>query len=115
MRLRRATDHLFLFPRKKYMVCWDADDLESNGSKSSSLYFKELTKHIKVDLLNKSSEHYFSEVASCNFYLSFENSDTVTTSRRPSPGHWLPAPCQWSGAHPGGTTSSSLPPHPSSM
>lgn len=75
---RRPTDRPFQFPLKKRMVCWvlDTNDLESNESYS---FFTELAKHIKVDLLQKSSEElkgdgYFSVVASCKFYLSFENS-----------------------------------------
>ncbi|XP_075881265.1 4-galactosyl-N-acetylglucosaminide 3-alpha-L-fucosyltransferase 9-like [Nelusetta ayraudi] len=78
--VRRATDGPFQFPLKKRTVCWvlDSENLESNGSKSYS-FFTELAKHIEVDLLNKSSEElqgdgYFSVIASCKFYLSFENS-----------------------------------------
>lgn len=77
---RRTTDRPFQFPLKKRTVCWvvDVDNLENNGSESYS-FFVELSKHIKVDLLRKTSKElqgddYFSVIGSCKFYLSFEDS-----------------------------------------
>lgn len=77
---RRPTDSPFHFPQKTRTVCWVLDDyeLETNSSKFYS-FLTNLTKHMKVDLLNKSSmelqgDGYYSVVSSCKFHLSLESS-----------------------------------------
>lgn len=77
---RRSTDREFVFPKKERMVCWavNSKDLETTKGETYS-FFTELSKHIKVELFDRSSEelkgdNYFSVISSCKFYLSFENS-----------------------------------------
>lgn len=76
---RTNTDELFRLPKKERLVCWITG---SNGlhtqSRESFNYFRELVKHIKVDVFYSAefskSEEYFSTISSCKFYLSFEDS-----------------------------------------
>lgn len=78
--VRRNTDEDFILPKKERLLCWivDSDDLHTATEEHYS-YYRELVKHIKVDIFNSSSdnfrgENYFRTISSCKFYLSFENS-----------------------------------------
>ncbi|XP_049458362.1 4-galactosyl-N-acetylglucosaminide 3-alpha-L-fucosyltransferase 9-like [Epinephelus fuscoguttatus] len=71
----------FVLPKKERLLCWivDGDDLHTKSAEGYS-YFRELIKHIEVDVYDRSSaefsqgENYFLTISSCKFYLSFEES-----------------------------------------
>ncbi|CAJ1083942.1 -galactosyl-N-acetylglucosaminide 3-alpha-L-fucosyltransferase 9-like [Xyrichtys novacula] len=77
--VRKNTDPRFQLPKKERLLCWTADSkfphMKSNQSYS---YYRELSKHIKVDVFYSAefskSEDYFLTISSCKFYLSFEGS-----------------------------------------
>lgn len=76
--VRLRTDEPFRLPLKTRTVCWVLERQDEEGS-GSYQFFKELSQHIKVDMLYKSSaelqgDGYFSVIGSCKFYLSFETS-----------------------------------------
>ncbi|XP_046877245.1 4-galactosyl-N-acetylglucosaminide 3-alpha-L-fucosyltransferase 9-like [Hypomesus transpacificus] len=78
---KKTKDNDFVLPRKERMVCWIVSNNDSRtGTDVRDNYYRELVKHIKVDVFGKvfgtflKNEDYFSTIASCKFYLSFENS-----------------------------------------
>ncbi|XP_062323612.1 4-galactosyl-N-acetylglucosaminide 3-alpha-L-fucosyltransferase 9-like [Osmerus eperlanus] len=78
---RKTKDNDFVLPRKERMVCWIVSNNDPRtGTEARYNYYRELDKHIKVDVFGKvfgtflKYEEYFSTIASCKFYLSFENS-----------------------------------------
>ncbi|XP_035537854.1 4-galactosyl-N-acetylglucosaminide 3-alpha-L-fucosyltransferase 9-like [Morone saxatilis] len=79
--LKKNTDEDFVLPKKERLLCWsvDSNDVHTK-SKERYNYYRELVKHIKVDVFYSSSddslkgENYFLNISSCKFYLSFENS-----------------------------------------
>ncbi|XP_062414466.1 4-galactosyl-N-acetylglucosaminide 3-alpha-L-fucosyltransferase 9-like [Pungitius pungitius] len=75
---KRNSDENFALPKKERLLCWIVDD-EDLATKSGERYsyYRELIKHIKVDVFQSSSvkgDTYFLTISSCKFYLSFENS-----------------------------------------
>ncbi|XP_032391846.1 alpha-(1,3)-fucosyltransferase 9 [Etheostoma spectabile] len=78
--LRKKTDADFVLPKKERLLCWIVDSLDLNTAGEGYKYYKQLLKHIKVDIFDRSSaefwkdENYFRTISSCKFYLSFENS-----------------------------------------
>lgn len=78
---KKNTYEDFVLPKKERLLCWivDSDDWHTKSGKRYS-YYRELVKHIKVDVFKTSSadfsrgENYFGTISSCKFYLSFENS-----------------------------------------
>ncbi|XP_068179990.1 4-galactosyl-N-acetylglucosaminide 3-alpha-L-fucosyltransferase 9-like [Antennarius striatus] len=68
----------FVPPSKNKLVCWIVSRWQKTFKRVA--YFKELQKHIKVHGFGKafgkpiSREDYVTTIASCKFYLSFENS-----------------------------------------
>nr|XP_046274027.1 4-galactosyl-N-acetylglucosaminide 3-alpha-L-fucosyltransferase 9-like [Scatophagus argus] len=78
---KNNTDKDFVLPKKERLLCWivDSNDLDTKSGKSYD-YYRELVKHIKVDVFHSSSddsvkgENYFTTISSCKFYLSFEDS-----------------------------------------
>lgn len=71
----------FVLPTKERSVCWIVESIELlNKSDVGLNYYRELEKHIKVDIFDSSSEemmnseNYFQTVSSCKFFLSFEDS-----------------------------------------
>ncbi|XP_059206395.1 4-galactosyl-N-acetylglucosaminide 3-alpha-L-fucosyltransferase 9-like [Centropristis striata] len=79
--LKKNTDEDFVLPRKERLLCWivDSADLDTKSTERFS-YYRELVKHIEVDVFNSSSVefsqgvNYFLTISSCKFYLSFEDS-----------------------------------------
>lgn len=74
------TDGDFVLPKKERLLCWivDSNELHTNSGERNT-YYRELAKHVKVDIFHSSSdalkgENYFLTISSCKFYLSFENS-----------------------------------------
>lgn len=67
----------FVLPKKERLLCWivDSDNLDTTSGERYS-YYRELIKHMKVDVFHNSAkgENYFLTISSCKFYLSFENS-----------------------------------------
>lgn len=79
--VKKNTNGDFVLPKKERLLCWivDNSDLHTESGESYS-YYRELAKHIHVDVFNSScagllrSESYFLTISSCKFYLSFESS-----------------------------------------
>ncbi|XP_065808574.1 4-galactosyl-N-acetylglucosaminide 3-alpha-L-fucosyltransferase 9-like isoform X2 [Labrus bergylta] len=76
---KKKTDEDFVLPTKERLLCWIVDsNVLLTESRESSNYYRELVKHITVDVFFSAefskSEDYFLTISSCKFYLSFENS-----------------------------------------
>ncbi|KAM9356778.1 4-galactosyl-N-acetylglucosaminide 3-alpha-L-fucosyltransferase 9-like [Symphorus nematophorus] len=78
---RNNQEKEFVLPKKERLLCWivDNSDLDTKSGQRYD-YYRELVKHIKVDVFNGTSdefskgENYFQTISSCKFYLSFEDS-----------------------------------------
>ncbi|XP_012674388.1 4-galactosyl-N-acetylglucosaminide 3-alpha-L-fucosyltransferase 9-like [Clupea harengus] len=73
----------FVCPQKNKIVCWIASNsIRISGTTVRLNYYNELRKHIDVNVYGRavsgasslSDEDYYSTIASCKFYLAFENS-----------------------------------------
>lgn len=79
--VRDSPEEVFVMPKKDKLVCWIVSNNNPHtGTGIRSQYFNELRKHIEVHVFGKaygnflSYEEYYPTIASCKFYLSFENS-----------------------------------------
>lgn len=78
--LKQATgeEKKYTIPKKDKLVCWIVSNWNPNYKRSS--FFGEFSQHITVDAFGGhfnrriSDDEYSKTVASCKFYLSFENS-----------------------------------------
>ncbi|XP_065142370.1 4-galactosyl-N-acetylglucosaminide 3-alpha-L-fucosyltransferase 9-like [Paramisgurnus dabryanus] len=78
--LVEATDEEknYTIPHKDKLVCWIVSNYNANYKRSK--YFNELSKYITIEAYGRhfnrhiSKEEYAKTMASCKFYLSFENS-----------------------------------------
>lgn len=78
--IKKNINEDFVLPKKERLLCWivDSYDLQNKtGDKYS--YYRELIKHIEVDVFYSRSnsslkENYSQTISSCKFYLSFEDS-----------------------------------------
>ncbi|XP_062408457.1 4-galactosyl-N-acetylglucosaminide 3-alpha-L-fucosyltransferase 9-like [Sardina pilchardus] len=73
----------FVLPQKKQIVCWiSSNNAAGTGASTRLNYYHELKKHIDVKVYGRAvsgasflrHEDYYSTIASCKFYLAFENS-----------------------------------------
>ncbi|KAL6473349.1 hypothetical protein MHYP_G00169100 [Metynnis hypsauchen] len=79
-RVMKATEEekAFQIPKKDKLVCWIVSHWNEEFKRVD--YFKEFSKHIQVEGFGKhfrrevNTEDFFKVIASCKFYLSFENS-----------------------------------------
>ncbi|GAA6232521.1 alpha-(1,3)-fucosyltransferase 9-like [Lates japonicus] len=78
---KKDADEDFMLPKKERLLCWIVgdNDLKTNSGERYT-YYRELVKHVRVDVIYRSSaeslkgENYFRNISSCKFYLSFEDS-----------------------------------------
>ncbi|XP_034747325.1 4-galactosyl-N-acetylglucosaminide 3-alpha-L-fucosyltransferase 9-like [Etheostoma cragini] len=77
---KKEREEDFVLPKKDKVVCWIVSN-RNPATAARDLYYKELSKHIDANLFGiaytgkrLSFEEYYSTIARCKFYLSFENS-----------------------------------------
>ena len=72
----------FVLPKKERLLCWIVSNkVRATGTGVREAYYQQLIQHIKVDVFGSAFtgrrlpyEEYYPSIASCKFYLSFENS-----------------------------------------
>ncbi|XP_065104357.1 4-galactosyl-N-acetylglucosaminide 3-alpha-L-fucosyltransferase 9-like [Paramisgurnus dabryanus] len=78
---RKIPDENFEIPKKEKLICWVvSNNLKWTGVGTRIAYFQELSKYVYVHVYGKAYgtfldyNDYFPTIASCKFYLAFENS-----------------------------------------
>ncbi|XP_075900247.1 4-galactosyl-N-acetylglucosaminide 3-alpha-L-fucosyltransferase 9-like [Nelusetta ayraudi] len=80
--IRDTEEENFILPKKDKFVCWIvSNNFLSTGEGARYEYYRQLVEHIDVDLISLQymkgkliHEDYYNSLASCKFYLAFENS-----------------------------------------
>ncbi|KAG7281353.1 LOW QUALITY PROTEIN: hypothetical protein CRUP_023504, partial [Coryphaenoides rupestris] len=82
IRSPQETKDLFVLPKKDKLVCWIvSNNSPQTGATARAMYYQALSNHIYIHVFGTAFtgrllpyEEYYKTVASCKFYLSFENS-----------------------------------------
>ncbi|XP_065103951.1 4-galactosyl-N-acetylglucosaminide 3-alpha-L-fucosyltransferase 9-like [Paramisgurnus dabryanus] len=78
---RKIPDENFEIPKKEKLICWVvSNNAASTGVGTRNTYYTELSKYVYIQVYGKAYgsfldyKDYFPTIASCKFYLAFENS-----------------------------------------
>ncbi|XP_057212127.1 4-galactosyl-N-acetylglucosaminide 3-alpha-L-fucosyltransferase 9-like [Triplophysa rosa] len=79
--INKTPNENFTIPKKDKLVCWIvSNNAAITGVDARNAYYNELKKHVYIHMFGKAygtfldHKDYYPTIASCKFYLSFENS-----------------------------------------